>query len=118
MAGSVTSYGPMAVGDHARAVQTIHRGPLIEGLTELRKAVEAAELPTDAKAKMVSELTALEAEAKADPANKPELAKRLRVVADMAKSVREIVGGLEGLTAPLRRVAGLVGLTLGSIGVQ
>jgi hypothetical protein len=120
VANQVTSHGPMAVGDRARAVQTgtnFRRESFIEELTTLRKAVEAASLPANAKSKMVAEIDALEAEARERQPDRARLNDGLMRAAVLAKSIREIFGNAAGLIEPIRKLAGVIDLGLESLGV-
>ena len=113
VADQVTSYGPMAVGDHAQAVQTgtsFHREPFIEGLTALRDAVNGAKLSGQVKSKMIAEIDALDSEAKETRPDTARLKNRLQRAAKLVKSVHEIFGDTAGLIEPLQKLAGVVGL--------
>lgn len=120
VANTITSTGPIAVGDHPQATQTVwnpDRERLLEELSEFKRLVQAASLPTEASTKIMEFVSGLESESRQPQPDTDRLKDHLSSLANIVKSTSEIFGNTTGLIISLGKLAAIVGLGLSAFGL-
>ena len=108
----------LAVGPHARATIIEQDGAQIdEALRELRHMIDRLELQVAAHDLLVSDLSAIETEAKKDEPETDRIESLLKGLAEKFKMAGVIVKEGSGFIEPIKKIASAFGVGLAMLGL-